>query len=137
MGFMSFLSKKVLLISGVVLISLVLITLWMQKTNSFASSSYHAIFLDNGQVYFGLVKNIDQQTISLTNIYYLQSNNLQTTDSSGKNLDNQNVQLALVKLGKELHGPKDSMIINQQHVLFREELKDDSKVLKAIKDYKP
>ena len=42
---------------------------------------------------------------------------------------------ALLKLGNELHGPEDWMRINQDHVLFIEKLKQDSKVSQAIRDY--
>ena len=43
--------------------------------------------------------------------------------------------LSLVKLGNELHGPEDAMYINMDHVLFTEELKEDSRVVDAVKRY--
>jgi len=45
------------------------------------------------------------------------------------------VEPGLIKLGNEIHGPADSMIITKDHILFIEQLKDDSKVVRAIKEY--
>ena len=41
----------------------------------------------------------------------------------------------LIKLGNEIHGPLDSMLINRDHVVIIEDLKDDSRVVQAINDY--
>ncbi|MDF1497119.1 MAG: hypothetical protein P1P90_03585 [Patescibacteria group bacterium] len=89
-----------------------------------------AVFLTNGQVYFGEVLDLNEGNISLQNIYYLQSD--KTTQPS--QLDAQS-DLKLIKLGNELHGPEDMMHINRDHVLFIEPLKKDSKVVKAIAEY--
>jgi hypothetical protein len=43
--------------------------------------------------------------------------------------------LSLVKLGNELHGPKDEMTINKAHIIFVEDLKADGKVVTAIDKY--
>jgi len=92
--------------------------------------NYHAVFLTNGQVYFGRVTSRDSFEVVLENIYYLQSDK----QMIAQGLDNQK-ELKLIKLGNELHGPEDMMYINRDQVLFIEPLKEDSKVVKAIKDY--
>ena len=92
------------------------------------AQGYVGVFLDNGQVYFGQAKDMTPDFFTLDNIYYLQSN--KPTDSENQS------DLKLIKMGNELHGPKDMMQINRQHVLFIESLKDDSKVVEAIKNYK-
>jgi hypothetical protein len=92
--------------------------------------NYHAVFLTNGQVYFGRVTSRDRYEVVLENIYYLQSDK----QMIAQGLDNQK-ELKLIKLGNELHGPEDMMYINRDQVLFIEPLKDDSKVVKAIRDY--
>jgi len=38
----------------------------------------------------------------------------------------------VIKLGGEVHGPQDRMQINRQHILFVENLQDESKVVQAI-----
>ena len=95
-------------------------------------SGYQAVFLSNGQVYFGHLKNIETKSPVLTDIYYIQSN--QQNPQSGNQAQQPQPQLSLVKLGNELHGPEDSMAIRADQVLFWENLKDDGKVVQAIHD---
>lgn len=90
-----------------------------------------AVFLTNGQVYFGYVSNANQKTVKLTDIYYLQvQGDLQAGDTKAADQ-----KLSLVKLGNELHGPTDAMDINRDHILFIEDMKSDAKVNTAIADY--
>ncbi len=42
----------------------------------------------------------------------------------------------LIKLGEEVHGPEDAMIINRDQVLFYENLKPGGKVSQLIQNYK-
>ena len=96
---------------------------------------YQAVFLTNGQVYFGKVSHVDSSYVKLTDIYYLQvQQTVQPKDNTAANASNQQVSLA--KLGGELHGPEDVMFVSRQQVLFWENLKSDGKVAKAISDYK-
>jgi hypothetical protein len=101
---------------------------------------YQAVFLSNGQVYFGKIANHEGNYVELDDIYYLQVKPvLQQGDNSNSN-DNKNPQeqkteISLVKLGNELHGPLDRMMINRDQVVFIEDLKDDSKVTDAIHRY--
>lgn len=94
------------------------------------SSKYQAVFLNGGQVYFGKISSINFSFTALNNIYYLRVN--QQVQPNGQS-SNQDVQL--VKLGCELHGPQDQMIINSEQVVFWENLKDDGQVAQAIKKY--
>ncbi|MCR4314082.1 MAG: hypothetical protein NUV84_02450 [Candidatus Uhrbacteria bacterium] len=91
-----------------------------------SSGEYQAVFLDNGQVYFGKLERSRGEFYLLTDVFYLQS---------GVAVD-QATNLALTKLGSEAHGPEDQMQINKEHVLFIEDMKDDSKVVQAIQQYK-
>lgn len=93
---------------------------------------YQAVFLNNNQVYFGKITAINDKSIVLTDIYYLQVQ--QGVQPEEKTQENQ--QLSLAKLGGELHGPEDVMYINTEQVLFWENLKDDGKVVQAIKSNK-
>ncbi len=87
--------------------------------------AYQAVFLDNGQVYFGKLETRKDGFYRLTSVYYmqLQGNTQAAADS------------VLVKLGSEVHGPADFMDVNPAHILFTEDLTGDSKVAKAIADY--
>lgn len=106
------------------------------------ASEYQAVFLTSGQVYFGKVKNQNHQFVTLSDIYYLKvSDNLQPPASGETGTDintnqtNQQSGLSLIKLGHELHGPVDQMEINRDQILFIEDLRPDSRVVEAIKDY--
>lgn len=97
-------------------------------------SKYQALFLTNGQVYFGKLAQEDSKTIRLNEIYYLQVKQ-PVQPKPDKPQDSQQ-RPVLVKLGQELHGPEDSMYVDRGQVLFYENLKNDSKVVKAIQDAK-
>jgi hypothetical protein len=101
-------------------------------------SDYSAVFLTNGQVYFGKLYTRTGTVLDLRDIYYLQVNQTvqpsQTTSATAT--PTPSPQVSLVKLGNELHGPNDRMLIDQNQVLFTESLKDDSKVVQAINNYK-
>ncbi len=101
---------------------------------STTNNSWQAVFLSNGQVYFGKVVKANDDVVVLRDIYYLQIT--QPLQRSGSDQNQPNGELSLVKLGNELHGPEDEMRINYQHVLFIEDLKPDSKVVQAIENYK-
>ena len=98
------------------------------------TSGYQAIFLTNGQVYFGKLTNPDSDYVTLTDIYYLQVGPQQgsATGSAAAPSTTPAQQISLVKLGNELHGPVDEMHISRAQVLFYEDLKADGQVVKAI-----
>ncbi len=94
-------------------------------------SGYQAVFLTNGQVYFGKLSNAEGNYITLDDIYYLQVGPAQGNGPSASSTPaNQNI--TLVKLGNELHGPVDEMHISRSQVLFYEDLKNDGNVVSAI-----
>ncbi len=98
-----------------------------------SSMDYQAVFLTNDQVYFGKLSQASSQYSVLREVYYLQvTQPLQPKDQNAPPVQNIN----LVKLGGELHGPQDKMVINRDHILFFEDLKSDSQVVKAIQQYK-
>lgn len=100
------------------------------------ASDYQAVFLTNGQVYFGKLSDSDKY-LKLSDIFYLQVNQPQIQGSQQTEQQAQaQPQLQLVKLGSELHGPKDEMSINRDQVLFFEDMKEEGKVMQAIKEYK-
>lgn len=94
--------------------------------------NYSAVFLVNGQVYFGKLGKSSSDYTVLTDIYYLQVN--EQIQPATKQTDQ--TKISLVKLGDEIHGPKDQMKINKAQILFIEDLKEDGQVAKTIKTYK-
>lgn len=93
-----------------------------------------AVFLTNGQVYFGYVKNEKSDPMVITDVYYLQVQQALQADGTAS-ASQADQQVSLVKLGNELHGPKDEMRINREQILFVEDMKADSKVNESIADY--
>ncbi len=102
-------------------------------------SGYQAVFLTNGQVYFGKLSHVDDEYATLKDIYYLQVTTppgLQGSQNQANAAQQQpQQQLSLVKLGQELHGPVDSMQLNRDQILFFEDMKEDGKVVQAIRQY--
>lgn len=90
------------------------------------SSDYQAVFIDSGQVYFGQLEEEGGEFYRLTDVFYLQT---------GYSLETE-TDVSLVKLGGEMHGPEDEMFILKEHILFIEDLTDESKVVQAIESYK-
>jgi len=104
------------------------------ESTNINTSEYQAIFLTNGQVYFGKLANLNHKYVTITDVYYLQvqsNSSLQGASSS----TSPNSQVSLVKLGNELHGPQDKMYIANGQMLFWENMKDSSKVVQAISKY--
>lgn len=110
------------------------------KTNSefdrVDKGKYQAVFLNGGatsgsvlySTYFGHITKMTDRYIVLRDIYYL------TTNQTAQ--DNQSTNPQLTKLGcQQLHSPFDEMVINRSQVAFWENLKDDGKVVQAIKEY--
>ena len=95
-------------------------------------NAFQAVFLSDGQVYFGKAANPWSKYVRLTDVYYFQAKDGLIPDvtmlGSG--------DMTLIKLGKEAHGPEDKLEINREQILFIQDLKDDSKVVKAIRDFK-
>lgn len=109
----------------------------VEKDSGSGISNYSAVFLSNGQVYFGTINGRTEKELDLRDIYYLQVNQqIQPNQQNGSSASKtQEPNVVLVKLGDELHGPNDRMRINMDQVLFTESLKDNSKVVEAINKY--
>jgi hypothetical protein len=93
---------------------------------------YQAVFVNvngtsGGQVYFGHIQSLTPNFVDLTNVFYIQ--NQSSTSSSSNN------SYTLVKLGCELHGPEDQMVINRSQVYFWENLKSSGQVSQKIAQY--
>jgi hypothetical protein len=105
-----------------------------KESNLIDNKKEQAVFLTNGQVYFGKVGEVNKSYLTLSNIYYLNVNQQvqpNQKDANG-NSNSANNSISLVKLGCELHGPVDRMVINRDQITFWENLKDDGQVSKAI-----
>jgi hypothetical protein len=126
----------------IIIIAALLLAYWIRQGLSKGivlhapKSEYQAVFLSNNQVYFGKILDQNQEEIILSDIYYFTTlRSLQYNETSDTSKDSSDT-FSLVKLGTEIHGPLDQMRINRKQMLFVEDLKDSSKVVKAIQEYK-
>jgi len=87
-------------------------------------TEYQAIFLDNGQVFFGKIEDTGLQYLTLRDIFYVQS----VTDRDKKETRN-----VLLKRGHEWHGPS-FMRLNTRHVVLIEPVGPDSRVAQLIRE---
>ena len=116
---------------GVSLLALLIFGGKSTEASYVKKDKYQAVFLNGGQVYFGKIGKYDTKFLTLSDIYYLRVNQqVQPGQTQASN------DVSLAKLGNELHGPEDSMVINRTEVQFWENLKDDGQVVKAITAYK-
>ncbi len=99
--------------------------------NGIEKDQYQAVFLTDGQIYFGKLEENNSAYATLSDIYYLQVKQ-QVQPVQGDNSADPEAKITLAKLGNELHGPEDKMHINRDQILFWENLKNDGKVVDAI-----
>jgi hypothetical protein len=90
-------------------------------TTTVPAEKWQAVFLENGQVYFGKLDLSAGEYATLTNVYYLKEAS-----------ELQNSNLNLVKLGGELHGPEDMIYIRRESISFWEHMKPASRVVQTI-----
>lgn len=133
-------NKKQFGLIGGAIVALIIIALagWYMLRTSTASvidtGKYQAVFFTNGQVYFGKLSQLNSSYFKLTNVFYIQAqNSTNSTDPQKSATDSGNIQL--IKLGSEVHGPDDEMVISRDQVLFFENLKKDGKVSDSITKY--
>lgn len=125
-----------ILVAGLILALVLFVIMGSRRATSSSdvqTDKYQAVFLTNGQVYFGKITDQTVKTVRLQDIYYLTPT--QTVQPKDKKEQAQ-PNFTLVKLGCELHGPQDLMIIERSQLSFWENLKDDGKVAEGIKQFK-
>lgn len=93
------------------------VVLYWQKVGF--ETKYSAVYLNTGDIYFGKLSRFPRTT--LTDVWFLQ-----------KKGDGQGV--ALAKFEKAFWGPQDQMVINEESIIWVTELKDDSDVVRGIKN---
>lgn len=143
-------------------LSLPSLSLFGSAAPSGKPSGYQAVFLSNGQVYFGRLDGFNTNEPTLREVYYLKVGTLADTNQKTTEVKVEpkagtkeatasaaksptltptptpaaaKTGLTLVKLGEEIHGPADEMKLNKDQILFVENLRDDSQVVAAIKRY--
>lgn len=114
---------------GILVVLVVLAVLaWRSYSYEYpARNAYQAVFLTNGNVYFGKL-SMNRGQYVLKDVFYVQTSRAQVKDAKS--------DTKLIKLGDEVHGPQDAMYIERKNVILWENLRDDGKVAMAIKEFK-
>jgi hypothetical protein len=135
-------SRRGLIVLAVVVAALVLAAAaWFafgRSTTSSAidSSKYQAVFFTNGQVYFGKLSPLNDDYMRLENVYYLQNKEQAANETSPQSASSQDASdVELIKLGNEIHGPEDEMLVAKDQILFFENLKPAGTVSKTITEF--
>lgn len=97
------------------------------------SSKYQAVFLTNGQIYFGDLHPYNDEYLRLTTGYYPQAKASDNPDSEKTTQPTANASgIQLIRLGDEVYGPENEIFISKKQILHYENLKPDSKVSQLI-----
>lgn len=92
---------------------------WDFTIPTFGRAQYQAVFLANGQTYFGRFYDRIGGYAKIEGVYYLQQ---AQADSSAA------PDTKLVRLGSELHGPAPRVLVPKSAILFVEDLSDASPI---------
>jgi len=92
-------------------------------------TEYKAVFLDNGQVFFGKIEEVGPTYVMLKDVFYVQSQVIQ------QEKDKKEVKSILIKRGNEWHGP-DLMYVTTRHIVVIEPVSPNSRVAQLIKEAK-
>ncbi len=133
--------KPLTIVLAIVVVAVIALSAWwfIMRPGSVDSTidngKFQAVFFTNGQVYFGKLGVVNGEYMRLTDIYYLQTKADTKDDKNPQETATESNDVELIKLGSEIHGPDDEMIISKDQVLFFENLKEDSTVSKTIAQY--
>ncbi len=83
-------------------------------------AKYQAVFLSNGQTYFGRYLDRFGPYVKIEDAFYIQQIPAQTQGGAA--------ETKIVRRGSELHEPPGEMLIPKNAILFVEDLREDSQV---------
>lgn len=109
----------------------------MQSHKPNTKGPRQAVFLADGQIFFGYASDLKNQVVTLKDVYYLRSqSSLTPADTKAAPTPTPaTTSLDLIKLGEEIYGPQDEMHINRDRINHIEDMKEDSKINQSIKDF--
>jgi hypothetical protein len=112
-----------------VFVAALLLTQWWDFTiPAPGRGEYQAVFLKNGQTYFGRYYDRIGAYAKIEDVYYLQQSQATSTEQ---------VDTKLIRRGRELHAPAARMLIPKSAVLFVEDLSGTSPIAQFMKQDRP
>jgi hypothetical protein len=92
---------------------------WDFTIPALGRAQYQAVFLANGQTYFGRYYDRIGAYAKIEDVYYLQAADATDTTAAGTKL---------IRRGNELHAPEPRMLVPKSAILFVEDLSDASPI---------
>lgn len=121
---------KKLLLAGIAVVILVCAAVglwWFHSSHALKlDTTYQAVLLDNGQVYYGKIEHTDSELTVLTDVYYIQNQ----VDPQTKEVKN-----ILIRRGNEWHAPNRTVVFTR-HIVEIEPVTASSKVAALIEALK-
>lgn len=109
---------------------------WLDKGLHFSAASdtersmknkVQAVFLENGQIYFGVLSRGGPDSWRLASPHYLERSPVSAGESAGSEM-----QTTLKKLTEDMHRPENAMYISDKNILFWQNLQNASPIAQAI-----
>ena len=114
--------KKLIGIAALAVAAVVAVAAFRTSETVKFQTTYQAVLLDNGQVYYGKVSGLGTAFPVLTDVFYVQSQ---------VNPETKAVSNILIRRGNEWHAP-DRMVLNANHIVLVEPVGQNSKVAQLI-----
>lgn len=101
----------------------VILVVWYLFSALVSIGSWKAVFLDNGNVFFGKFVEVPfSRTITLRQVFYIKD--IATPNST--------TTLQVSRIVNDVQGPTDKMIISKDHILYFEVLRSTSPFVKGL-----
>ena len=104
-----------------------LVQAWDLALPSLGGAKYQAVFLANGQVFFGRYTDRIGPYASITTPYYIRRPASQADDATPP-------PSRIVRRGDEPHRPEARMLVAKSAILFVEDLADSSSVVRFVEE---
>ena len=129
-GSLALLGLRLALATVLLVATFTLVRWWDFTLPSLGRATYQAVFLANGQVFFGRYYDRFGPYVKVASAYYIQ----QTSDPSDPSKPPES---KIVRRGSELHGPPPEMLVPRGSVLFVEDLAASSPVAQFMARDRP
>lgn len=131
---------------AVIVLAIILggMALWLHNkeyAQTMPNDTYQAVFLSNGQVYFGKLAPLNRDYMKLSDVYYLQQSQsealteeaaAETAETTAEEATTQ-TEFAVFRLGEtEIHQPTNEIILSREHIIMWENMEPTSQVIDAI-----
>jgi hypothetical protein len=92
---------------------------------------WYAVKLTDGEIVFGKIEKLNEDPLTINPVYYNYDQKKAQLDKATTTMP-ETGDLRLVRRGGETHGPDGSLKVFRSQVVYMENLRADSKVLKVI-----